>query len=77
MNLSIVLALGKMIEYISYDDDLFLQVKEIWPSCEGIRKSSHGYEFALDSTYGLQWFPVFQSPGKVEKLIQAYGKLND
>lgn len=45
------------------------ELQNIYKPVQGLRNNNGSIEFALDSTYGLQWFPINRLPERAEKFL--------
>ena len=51
--------------------DFLKDLKKIYPPASGLRKNSGTMEFAIQSIYGLAWFPCYQLPEKASSWVKA------
>lgn len=52
--------------------DLSRLVKAIWSHSDEWRLQDGKVEWSIKSSYGRQWFPLYQSPASVEDFVNAY-----
>lgn len=55
--------------------DLEELTKKHWSSPHQWRYNNKNIEFGIDSSYGIQWFPYYQAPVKIQNLVSAYIKM--
>jgi hypothetical protein len=61
-------------------DDLQDLIKPVWSSSYKWRLYEGKIEFAIQTTHGDHWFPLYKAPEKVEKFVKAWyrsGGLNN
>ena len=52
---------------IQIDETLSKFCKNLFPTCEAIRKRGDSWEWAIDSSKGLFWYPIDRLPESVER----------
>lgn len=52
-------------------ENILKEIQALYPPCRGIRCEKGNVEFALDSTYGDQWFPYYILPKKASDYVHC------
>lgn len=59
------------MKYLHELDDL---VKKIWPHSDKWRLNHDQIEFSIQCIYGIEWFPIYRAPVRIEKFVYAWLK---